>query len=78
MTIETEYEQSEKEIIKKALREHYDETIKERTEFYEKLVEQIVQKRLARIGVWAIFIILAGIGVIVLYVGQLLQQHGRG
>lgn len=76
MTIETEYEQSEKEIIKKALREHYEETKDAREEFYDKLVEKIIQKRLARLGIWALFIILAGIGAVVLYVGQLL--HGRG
>jgi hypothetical protein len=75
MPIETEYEQSEKEIVKQALREHYAETVKERTEFYEKLVEQIVQKKLARVGMWSVVVILTAIGAIVMYVANLIGGH---
>lgn len=75
MPIETEYEQSEKALIKQALKEHYAETTRERTEFYEHLVEQLVQKRLARVGAWTAAIVFAALGAVVLYVANLIGGH---
>ncbi len=72
--IRTEYEQSEVQLVKQALREHYNETKTEREKFYSDLLDKIVDKRLARIGLWAVGVVVVGIGTVIIYVAHLITS----